>query len=63
MIDEIWTMMVVVGVFWLVGLALCIGVPLLVCHIFHLKVNLWLVSIISALVWIAGTYIWYNMPI
>ena len=62
MIDEIWTMIVVIGVFWLLGLALCVSVPVLICHIFHVKVSLWLVALVSAIIWIVGTYTWYNWP-
>lgn len=63
MIDNIFNIMVVLGMLWLVGLAACMGVSVLFCHIFRIKVNLWAVSTISAVVYIIGTYIWYNMPI
>ena len=63
MVDDMFNMIIVVGLFWLVGLVACMGIPVLICHAFHLKVNLWAVSTISAIVYIAGTYIWYNMPI
>ena len=63
MIDDIFSIMVVLGMFWLVGLAACMGIPVLFCHIFRIKVNLWVVSTISAVVYIVGTYVWYNTPI
>ena len=62
-IDDAFILIAVIVAFWLVGLALCVGVPVLICHIFRVHVNLWTVAVISALVWIVGTYIWYNMPI
>ena len=62
MIDDMFNMIVVVGMFWLVGLVACMGIPVLFCHVFRIKVNLWAVSTISALVYIIGTYVWYNMP-
>jgi hypothetical protein len=61
-IDNAFTLMIVIATLWFIGLALCIGVPLLVRHIFHINVSPWVVGIVSALIWIVGTYIWYIIP-
>ena len=61
--DEGIMMVIVIAVFWLIGLALCIGVPIGIVKLFHIKVNLWTVSLISALAWIVATYIFFIRPI
>ena len=60
--DEGIMIVIVIAVFWLIGLALCIGVPMLIVKMLNLKVSLWTVSLVGAVAWIAGTYIWYNLP-
>lgn len=54
---------IVIIAFWLTGLALCVGVPIGVIKLFHIRVSPWLVGGIAALAWIVGTYIWWNRPI
>ena len=61
-IDEAFDLIIVLGIFWLVGLVACMGIPVLFCHVFRIKVNLWAISTISAVGYIVGTYIWYNAP-
>lgn len=61
--DDSIIMVIVIAAFWLMGLALCIGVPIGIVKLFHIKVSLWTVSLISIVAWIAATYIFFTRPI
>ena len=56
-------MVIVIAFFWLIGLALCMGAPVIIVRLFHVKLNLWGVSLVGALVWAVVTYIWISRPI
>ena len=61
-IDDAWILIVIFAVFWFAGLVVCIGVPIAVVKIFHIKANLWSVAFHSALFWILGTWLWFVRP-
>ena len=48
--------------FWFLGLALSIGVPILIVKLFHWKVNLWVVGLAFALAWVVLSVIWFIKP-